>query len=132
MSDKTDTIDTDCGHVRNVSATERLRALLDERGVEHFDGTESTLWGYESYDDDRGVYRYAADETSSGYMQVRLLRVTPEQAIAATLGRGTCELETNTDMTVIQCSKCGYVVPKGTDLMGVRYCAGCGRKVVNE
>lgn len=42
----------------------------------------------------------------------------------------TCELEINADMTAIKCSKCGYVVPKGTDLMSVRYCSGCGRKVV--
>lgn len=41
-----------------------------------------------------------------------------------------CELEINTDMTAIKCSRCGYVVPKGTDLMSVHYCAGCGRKVI--
>lgn len=42
----------------------------------------------------------------------------------------TCELEINTDMTAVKCSRCGYVVPKGTNLMNVKYCAGCGRKVV--
>ena len=42
----------------------------------------------------------------------------------------TCELEINTDMTAIKCSGCGYVVPKGTNLMSVKYCAGCGRQVV--
>ena len=42
----------------------------------------------------------------------------------------TCELEINTDMTAVKCSRCGYVVPKGSNLMSVRYCAGCGRQVV--
>lgn len=64
-----------------------LRRMLDERGMEHYDGTESTLWGYEDYNEFTGIYRFSADETSDGYMQVRLWRVTPEQAIAATLGR---------------------------------------------
>jgi hypothetical protein len=46
------------------------------------------------------------------------------------LNEQTCELEINTDMTAVKCSRCGYVVPKGTNLMSVRYCAGCGRQVV--
>ena len=75
-----------------MTATERVRELLDERWVEHFDGTESTLWGYESYNEVTGIYRFSADESSDGYMQVRLWHATPEQAIAATLGRGTCKI----------------------------------------
>ena len=73
------------------SATERLRAMLDERGVEHFDGTETTLWGYEPTGESTGVYRFAADETSGGRMQVRMFNLAPEQAIEATLGRGECK-----------------------------------------
>lgn len=69
-----------------MTATDELRRLLDERGVEHYDGTESTLWGYEDYNESAGVYRFSADETSDGYMQMRLWHVTPAQAIAATLG----------------------------------------------
>lgn len=69
-----------------MTATERLRALLDERGVEHYDGTETTLWGYEPTSESAGVYRFAADETSGGRMQVRMFNCTPEQAITATLG----------------------------------------------
>ena len=69
-----------------MSATERLRAMLDERGVEHFDGTETTLWGYEPTGESTGAYRFAADETSGGRMQVRMFNITPEQAIEATLG----------------------------------------------
>ena len=61
--------------------TELLRRLLDERGVEHYDGTESTLW----LKDEHG-YRASADELSSGRLSVHIWCDTPEQAIAATLG----------------------------------------------
>ena len=74
-----------------MTATDELRALLDERGVEHFDGTETTLWGYEPTSESTGVYRFAADETSGGRMQVRMFNTTPEQAVEATLGRGEVE-----------------------------------------
>ena len=69
-----------------TSATERLRALLDERGVEHFDGCESTLWGYERTSESTGTYRYSADEISDGFVNVWLHHLTPEQAVVATLG----------------------------------------------
>jgi len=61
--------------------TTELRRLLDERGVEHYDGTESTLW----LKDEHG-YRASADELSSGRLSVHIWCDTPEQAIAATLG----------------------------------------------
>lgn len=40
MSDKTDTSGTDSGHVRNASATERLRELLNERVMGLLGGAE--------------------------------------------------------------------------------------------
>lgn len=80
-----------------MTATDELRALLDERGVEHYDGTESTLWGYESTTPLSGRYHYAADEISDGYMQVRLFRITPAQAVEATLGRSECHVESFDD-----------------------------------
>ena len=56
---------------------------------------------------------------------------TPDDAIAriAELGNGTCEFELNTDMTAIRCDKCGYELPKGTDLKATRFCGGCGSQV---
>ena len=62
--------------------TELLCRLLDERGVEHYDGTESTLW----LKDEHG-YRASATELSSGRLSVHIWCDTPEQAIAATLGK---------------------------------------------
>ena len=86
MTANTDASATNCGHVLNSSATDELRRMLDERGVEHYDGTETTLWGYEPTSESTGAYRFAADEISGGRMQVRMFNLTPEQAIAATLG----------------------------------------------
>ena len=114
-----------------MTATERLRAMLDERGVEHFDGTETTLWGYEPTGESMGAYRFAADETSGGRMQVRMFNLTPEQAIEATLGRGTCrnispraDWKDNEEFT---CSECGF---DGTYELGVpNYCPQCGKAV---
>ena len=64
-----------------MSATDELRRLLDERGVEHYDGTEMTLW----LKDGMG-YRASADEGLNGYIQLHLWCTTPEQAVEATLG----------------------------------------------
>lgn len=130
-----------------MSATDELRRLLDERGMEHFDGCENTLWGYEQTSESTGIYRYSADEISGGFVNVWLHHCTPEQAIAATLGdadatdarqgdAGTCH-----DMggcRWFRCSACGF----GIEDMYVsdedeyppedqpRYCPNCGRLVV--
>ena len=62
-----------------MSATEELRALLDERGVRHTDFCNVTTWK-----DSRG--RKVNGYEHNGEISLRL---TPEQAIAATLGRPT-------------------------------------------
>lgn len=56
--------------------------------------------------------------------------LTPEQAIDATLGRGTCHLEINTSMTAVVCDRCNYPMPRGTVLAEVHYCPSCGAEVV--
>lgn len=111
-----------------MTATDELRRLLDERGVEHFDGTETTLWGYEPTSESTGAYRFAADETSGGRMQVRMFNITPEQAIEATLGRGTCRDAAGKQMAFFSCSVCGAT----TERKHPRFCFACGRKVVDE
>ena len=123
-----------------MTATERLRALLDERGVEHYDGTESTLWGYEDYNEFTGIYRFSADETSDGHMQVRLWHATPEQAVAATLGPGTCHPIISDNLNESEgtgdawadCSACGHLLFVLTDpnSQPPNYCPNCGRKLV--
>ena len=114
-----------------MSATEELRRLLDERGVEF--GTNETLtdcwtrWV-------AGKLRCTATEIN-GEFAFSVGTSTPEQAIAATLGRGTCKLSRGTSglmhVTTGHCSECGAEVVKGTkDGYRSRYCQWCGAKVV--
>ena len=112
-----------------TSATERLRALLDERRVEWWEEDGHTLWYGESL-------HHAASAFSSFMFgeneRVHLnAMVTPEQAVAATLGPGTCHpeeqyLDSHSDLTVMVCSECG--VPTD-DLEDCNFCPNCGRKV---
>lgn len=127
----------------NLTATERIRAMLDERGVEY----RVSATGY-SIEIGPSMTAYANRTDTT--LDVSLLGVTPEQAIAATLGdadatgerqgdAGTCHMEL-TDLRghaytdVYVCSECGGEVMVGT-VMGEsdvpKWCPWCGRKVVD-
>lgn len=106
-----------------MSGTDELRRLLDELGVEWSDdssiyGTRRTVWTA------NGVTYVAAEVSGrlkvSGYL-------TPEQAVEATLGRGTCR-QIETEEGFIVCSECGAPQPEDYT---VYYCWCCGRKVVD-
>lgn len=43
-----------------MTATDELRRMLDERGIEHFDNNDKTLWGRIDSD----YYPYGADRKS--------------------------------------------------------------------
>jgi hypothetical protein len=138
VSDKTDTSGADCGHVRNVSATERLRELLDERGVKWWPMHNN---GYYRERDTEFVVngkKHTAHEWGDG---LAVYNLTPEQAIAATLGRGTCQFKTvkrfidarrdRADMC--ECDRCGYRCARGfIQDERFKYCPNCGRKVVGD
>ena len=122
-----------------MTATDELRRLLDERGVEWRDdssiyGTRRTVWTAD------GVTYVAAEVSGrlkvSGYL-------TPEQAIAATLGRGECradETETikalyndnhyikNVIVHIMECSECGHTYEHVNG--DYEYCPNCGRRIV--
>lgn len=110
-----------------TSATDRLRALLDERGVE-YSGSDAVVY----FEDVRG-YKASAYDAPRKFSAVLCIShtATPEQAVEATLGRGTChkvKREDATDMFdhwVYGCSECG------AQLDGIygRYCPNCGRRV---
>ena len=111
-----------------MTATDELRRMLDERGVEHYDGTEMTLW----LKDEHG-YRASANELHSGRLSVHIWCDTPEHAIEATLGRGECDNihEPPKDATFwpsphFKCSECGAT---HISIDYVFYCPNCGRKV---
>ena len=115
-----------------MTATDELRCMLDERGVEWRDdssiyGTRRTVWTAD------GV-TYVAVEVSgrlkvSGYL-------APEQAIAVTLGRRKCKNvhEPPKDTTFwpaphFKCSVCGKA---HVSMDYVYFCPNCGAEVVDE
>ena len=113
-----------------TSATKRLRALLDERGVE---------WDY-------GIGgAYTTEFSANGVMLnfrdwgdgvICSTILTPEQAVAATLGPGTCHAVFEVDamseddrVGEFVCSECGETFGVGRDQLP-HYCPACGKKVV--
>ena len=121
-----------------TSATERLRALLDERGVEWWPMHDDEVGYREDRDTEFLVYgcKHVAHEWGCR-LQVDML--TPEQAVAATLGPGTCEVECFDDgvdegmdgewyfETPTWYLSCGHEV---CGSMRPCYCSTCGRRVV--
>lgn len=124
-----------------MTETERLRELLDERGAEW---RRTPHYSSESIDNET-VFRgegieWIANGHLNGHIGLRALRyeVTPEQAVEATLGRGTCrmvlaELRGPAYTDTYECSECGGEVMVST-VMGEseppKWCPNCGRKVV--
>ena len=119
------------------SSTEILRKLLDERGVEYeaerIDSSNYFTWG------ENDCYSYT--EYPDGTV-LRIWDCTPEQAIAATLGRRTCEYAIKDNMNEtegmgdvwIECSACHCAFDYYADewLMNMHYCPNCGAKVVEQ
>lgn len=121
-----------------MSATEDLRRMLDERGVKHYDMQYSyateVLWGGDTFGG--GGAKFTAYEQTDGFICLEMADLTPEQAIAATLGAGTCrnvhEPPKNTTFWLtphFKCSECGAV---HVSMDYVYFCPNCGRRVVDE
>lgn len=113
-----------------MTATEELRSLLDERGEYYKTSGNKTWWG-RPIDARTGtpieVFHNQAQPMGEDRLFVELQLATPEQAVAATLGPGTCRVEEYEDTGIPVCSECGAVQP---DDHTVYYCWCCGRKVV--
>lgn len=110
------------------TAIERLRALLDERGVKHVGHGGMTRWTNES-----GCVCRAYTRPNPSSVDVAIMDASPEQAIAATLGPGTCRNvhEPPKDATFwpaphFKCSECGEV---HVSMQYVYFCPNCGRRV---
>ena len=127
-----------------MTATEELRRMLDERGVEWDELIgHPVVVGTEWHDSD-GYPCTAlehADDVPDGMLSVQA-NFTPEQAIEATLGRGTCHPVANDNLNESEgtgdawanCSECGYLLCVLTDPSSPmpNYCPSCGRKVVDD
>lgn len=124
---------TEQNGLERSSATERLRALLDGRGVEWVAiGTDTCWTGADGYP-------MRAWETTNG-THMRVADLTPEQAIEATLGRGTCHAIISDNLTESEgmgdawadCSECGHLLFVLTDPNSEppNFCPNCGRRIV--
>lgn len=129
-----------------MRATDELRRLLDERGIEHddefvksvipyCDGYEATYWG-------GGSFGYVEPirpkpNTIGSHPELTINDCTPEQAIAATLGSGECEWLLEHSGTLYdkwRCSKCGYLhvesrTDGGATDLDPNFCPNCGKAV---
>lgn len=105
-----------------MTATEELRRLLDERGVEYrTHGTTDRTWF------EVGRISWFICERENGNFTADAVFLTPAQAIDATLGRGTCKVVSKPfDMWECECGKAWW--HGGAP----NYCPNCGRKEVSE
>ena len=104
--------------------------MLDERGIKYVSINGCTNWtqpsGYTA------VFDETMDESDT---RLTVYAATPEQAIAATVGRGTCRNVSDVD-GIFVCSECKRQIGGMTVLNGARrwvvppYCPNCGRRVV--
>ena len=125
-----------------MTATEKLRAMLDERGAKYTWTivTEGVLFIVITRDE----YYFILVRDGNAGIKMWSQHLTPEQAIAATLGAGTCEDLGGTDANgrdVFNCSGCGCVLSL-YDIDGSnnictsfifdypRFCPECGARVV--
>ena len=130
-----------------MTATDELRALLDERGIEwgsiREDESESDYLTEWQFDGKQG--RAIAIEWAVGSglsIGIQRYHLTPEQAVEATLERETCNNISNPPNGFL-CSKCRWgdfaepshllTTAKYTNNnKGPNYCPNCGRRVVGE
>lgn len=117
-----------------MTPTDELRRMLDDRGVFWIDiplvNMKRTCW--KMNDEQEGYCYYEED----GFIvELTISNATPAQAIAATLGSGTCknvhEPPKNTTFWPsphFKCSECGAT---HVSMEYVFYCPNCGRKVVD-
>lgn len=115
-----------------MSATDDLRRMLDERGVEWSDNSDENVT-HTTWDGLNCWFNEYPDGWTSWGMAKH---GTPEQAIAATLGR-TCYCTTEESAWCFVCSECGKSFPR-SDLHyaynhgEINYCPNCGAKVVER
>lgn len=121
-----------------MTPTDKLRALLDERRIEHDDndantevtGVRITRWKNGGKRD----VRY--EEWRNGTTRLDAGNVSPEQAIAATVGVGTCKLVDNDSGPDVHCTACGGGVDDEyryfMDSWGYSRCPHCGARIIEE
>lgn len=110
-----------------MTATDELRRLLDERGVEWRERKWGAKHSVTIFWRARGV-RWHYRENQYGELRLHADGLSPAQAVEATLGR-TCRIIEDEDIGMLICSECGAVQPEDYTAY---YCWSCGAKVVDE
>ena len=120
-----------------MTATEELRRMLDERGVEWM----PIAWNpqKETFFKTNGI-GFCADEYGEEVKLYTDSTITPAQVIDATLGRGTCKPIISDNLTESEgtgdawanCSECGHLLFVLTDPSSEKpnYCPNCGARVM--
>ena len=117
-----------------MNATDELCALLDARGAEWSRSLGSIVEWVGA--NERLCRAYARPEPLT--VDVAMLSVPPAQAVEATLGRETCQIEERHGEW--RCTGCGEIVGdsdpwselyiNGNAIKLWNYCPNCGREVV--
>ena len=112
-----------------MSATDELRRLLDERGVKYYDMQNHGIWF--GISEDGKDHKYEAFEQTDGLIEIDVFDLTPEQAIAATLGAGECELTEFADVPfTVDYEIEGYDSSSARDYAALAECSKCGAYVI--
>ena len=115
-----------------MNTTDELRRRLDERGVDY----RVSATGYSI---DIGPYTTVYANRSDTTLDVSLRQVTPEQAIAATLGRGTCHVTVQDNLAEtegmgdiwLECDACHWQMPLEPSTPRFNFCPNCGHRIVD-
>lgn len=105
-----------------MTATDDMRRLLDERGVEY---TDRDMFSKHVFH--WGEPLHGAMFTDGGeWTELVVENATPEQAVAATLEPKTCKMVYNFLANVSRCVSCGERVTGRPS----NFCPRCGRRIV--
>ena len=127
-----------------MTATDELREMLDERGIEYeqsyIEGiasyTHTTKW--ETQTGNMCAFCEVEDGHPPYFTRLDIWTPTPEQVIAATVGCEACHLALKDDHEEYgeafhiwwECDECGVTIPRTVGMPELRYCPSCGRRVV--
>lgn len=109
-----------------------LHKALKDAGIDFWVAQGLTFWDCK---DGRECVAYGYQSDGVLKLAIKVVGFTdPEQAIAATLGRGTCQLkpwEMERDTGFYDCMECacGYVADVA-DWAEWHFCPNCGRRIV--
>lgn len=111
-----------------MSATDELRRLLDEHGVEHEDSDDNLVYNYTTrWSIGRCNVEYS--EYRSGVTRMVATCISPEQAVEVTIGKTTTrngKIRKRYGRDVPLCECCGYAIGDAR----YNYCPSCGALII--